>query len=242
MTCSYYTNVLNDHEVVDHERWIEARKVLLAQEKEFTRQRDQLAAQRRALPWEAVTKEYTFAGAAGMQTLAELFRNRNQLIVYHFMFNPNDDEGCPHCSFWADTFDGTPVHLRARDISFVAISRAPFAKISKYQQRMGWRFPWFSSFGTDFNYDFGASFRPEALADHTAVFNYTLEPGLEDREGISVFYRDDGGNVFHTYSTYGRGIDMVNGAYHFIDLTPKGRDEPAGDTQFWVRRHDEYDR
>jgi len=231
---------VNEHPLLPHDQWVEARIKLLAQEKEFTRLRDQLSAQRRALPWEAVTKEYMFEGPAGQRSLVDLFDGCSQLIVYHFMFTPEWDEGCPHCSFWADNFDGAPVHLRARDTSFVAISRAPFAKIAAYKRRMGWSFPWLSAHETDFNYDFGASFTDAELAAGTAVYNYTSAPGMTDREGISVFCRTAADEVFHTYSTYARGIDMVNGAYHFLDLTPKGRDEPAGSTQFWVRRHDEY--
>ena len=232
---------MSGHEIVDHERWIAARQELLAREKEFSRLREDLARQRRGLPWERVGKEYVFAGPEGALSLSDLFRGRSQLVVYHFMFTPDWDEGCPHCSFWADTFDGAVVHLAARDISFVAISRAPLAKLTAYQRRMGWTFPWVSASATDFNYDFGVSFAPAALADGTAGYNYgSTDAGLEDREGISVFCRDDTGAVFHTYSAYARGIDMVNSAYQFIDLTPKGRDEPSDAPQYWVRRHDEY--
>jgi predicted dithiol-disulfide oxidoreductase (DUF899 family) len=227
--------------VVSHDEWTEARKAFLAREKEFTRQREALARERRELPWEEVTREYVFEGPDGKLTLPDLFDGLGQLVVYHFMFPPEWDAGCPHCSFWADTFDGAPVHLRVRDVSFTAISRAPIGKIAAYKRRMGWSFPWVSSAGSDFNYDFGASFTPAEVAGHAPVFNYGSEPGFEDREGISVFARDEQGHVFHTYSTYARGIDAVNGAYQFLDLTPKGRDEPAdGDPQFWVRRHDEY--
>ena len=233
---------MTEHAVVPHDEWVDARKALLAREKEFTRLRDELSRERRELPWEALTREYTFEGPDGKTSLADLFAGSSQLVVYHFMFDPSWDEGCAHCSFWADNFDGAPVHLKARDVAFAAISRAPYPKIAAYKKRMGWSFPWFSAFGSDFNYDFGVSFTPEALADNTAVFNYgSTEPGMEDREGMSVFVRDDTGQVFHTYSAYARGIDMVNGAYHFLDLVPKGRDEPAGDPQFWVRRHDRYD-
>jgi predicted dithiol-disulfide oxidoreductase (DUF899 family) len=233
--------VMEQHAVVSQHEWVEARKTLLAQEKEFSRMREQLAQTRRDLPWEAVIKEYVFEGPAGQATLSDLFEGRTQLIVYHFMFDPGSEEGCLHCSFWADNFDGTPVHLGARDVTLTAVSRAPFTKIAAYKRRMGWTFPWFSSSQSDFNYDFGASFTPEAVADHAAVFNYgSGEPGFEDREGISVFFKNDADEIFHTYSTYARGIDMVNGAYQFLDLVPKGRDEPKGDTQFWVRRHDEY--
>jgi predicted dithiol-disulfide oxidoreductase (DUF899 family) len=230
-----------DHDVVSHEEWLRARKAFLAREKEFTRQRAALAAERRNLPWEAVAKEYVFEGPAGKVSLPDLFDGCSQLIVYHFMFPPEWDAGCPHCSFWADNFDGTPAHLRARDTAFTAISRAPLAKISAYKQRMGWSFPWVSAGETDFNYDFGVSFSPEAVAGGTADYNYGHDPGFEDREGISIFIQNGPGRVFHAYSTYARGIDAVNGAYQFLDLTPKGRDEPAGgDPQFWVRRRDEY--
>jgi len=157
------------------------------------------------------------------------------------MFPPEWDAGCPHCSFWADNFNGAPVHLRARDVAFTAVSRAPIAKIAAYEQRMGWSFPWVSSGQADFNYDFGASFTREEVASHVAVFNYGSDPGFEDREGISVFIQNEPGRVSHSYSTYARGIDPANSTYQFLDLVPKGRDEPSdGDPQFWVRRHDEY--
>jgi len=229
------------HKVVSHDEWLEARKALLAREKEFSRQREALAQERRDLPWEEVTKDYTFDGPGGKLTLADLFDGRGQLVVYHFMYPPDWDAGCPHCSFWADSFDGAPVHLAARDVTFAAVSRASMAQIAAYKKRMGWSFTWVSAAGTDFNYDFGASFTPESLADGTAVYNYAAgSPGFSDREGISVFCRDSAGRLFHTYSTYARGIDMVNGTYQFLDLVPKGRDEPPDDTQFWVRRRDEY--
>lgn len=232
---------MEHHAVVSVSEWVEARKALLGKEKEFSRLRDQLAQARRDLPWEMTTKDYVFEGPDGDATLADLFEGRTQLIVYHFMFDPTWDEGCLHCSFWADNFDGAPVHLKARDVALTAVSRAPFSKIAAYKRRMGWTFPWVSSSQSDFNYDFGASFTPEALAGHTAVYNYgSADPGFEDREGISVFCKNDAGQIFHTYSTYARGIDMVNGTYQLLDLVPKGRDEPKGDTQFWVRRHDEY--
>jgi predicted dithiol-disulfide oxidoreductase (DUF899 family) len=230
------------HPVASREAWLEARKQLLAQEKDFTRLRDQLSQQRRNLPWVSVEKDYVFEGPHGPQTLSELFAGRSQLIVYHFMFDPSDDEGCPSCSFWADNFDGIDVHLNQRDVSFVAISRAPLGKIVAFKQRMGWGFNWVSSFGTDFNYELDVSFTPEQLANEEAYYNYRRgNPGLPDREGISVFYQDENGNVFHTYSAYARGIDMVNGAYHFLDLVPKGRDEAGHDNpQYWVRHHDRY--
>jgi predicted dithiol-disulfide oxidoreductase (DUF899 family) len=234
---------VTEHAVVPHDEWVQARQAFLAREKEFTHQREALAAERRALPWEAVTKEYAFDGPGGKRSLPDLFDGLSQLIVYHFMFPPEWDEGCAHCSFWADNFDAAPVHLRARDTSLVAVSRAPQAKLAAYQQRMGWSFPWYSSGETDFNYDFGASFTADEVASGAALFNYgSSAPGFEDREGLSVFTRDEQGQVFHTYSTWARGIDAINGTYQLLDLVPKGRDEPHGDPQFWVRRHDEYGR
>ena len=235
--------MVTEHTVVPHDEWVQARLAFLAEEKEFTRQRAAMAAQRRGLPWEEVTKEYAFEGPGGKATLPDLFDGQSQLIVYHFMFPPEWDEGCPHCSFWADSFDGAPAHLAARDTSLVAISRAPLAKLAAYRARMGWSFTWFSSGETDFNYDFGASFTPDEVAGEALVYNYGSAPGFEDREGLSVFSRNDRGQVFHTYSAYARGIDAINGTYQLLDLVPKGRDEPAGgDPQFWVRRHDEYGR
>ena len=229
------------HKVVSHDEWTEARKALLAREKEFSRQREALARERRELPWEEVTKDYVFDGPDGKLTLPDLFDGCSQLVVYHFMFPPEWDAGCPHCSFWADSFNGTLAHLRARDVSFTAVSRAPIGRIAAYKERMGWSFPWVSAGQTDFNYDFGISFTLEQVASRAPGYNYDSEPGMEDREGISVFARDERGGVFHTYSTYARGIDMMNAAYQFLDLVPNGRDEPSGgDPQFWVRRHDEY--
>ena len=228
-----------NHRIVGHDEWLEARRELLGREKEFTRLRDEIGRRQRALPWEPVEKEYVFDGPDGRETLAELFDGCSQLIVYHFMFGPEDDAGCPHCSFWADSFDANVVHLNARDVTMVAVSRAPLAKLAAYQQRMGWSFKWLSSAGTDFNVDYGVSFAPEQRDE--LVYNFgTIAPGLEDREGMSVFYRDEEGRLFHTYSTYARGIDMLNAAYNYIDLVPKGRDEEGRAPQFWVRRHDEY--
>ena len=226
------------HRVVSHDQWIAARKELLAQEKEFTRQRDELSRRRRELPWERVEKDYLFDGPNGQQSLADLFDGRSQLIVYHFMFLPEWEAGCPHCSFWADNFDDNVIHLNHHDTSMVAISRAPSAKLEAYRKRMAWSFKWLSSGDSDFNYDYGVSFRPEE--QKASAYNYgTIVPGMSDREGISVFFKDADGSLFHTYSAYARGIDMMNTAYHYIDLTPKGREE--GDKpQYWVRRHDEY--
>ncbi len=231
------------HKVVPPDAWLEARRQLLAKEKDFTRLRDELNRQRRDLPWERVSKEYEFEATAGKQTLRDLFMGKHQLIIYHFMFPPDWDEGCPHCSFWADNFDGITVHLNQRDTNLVAISRAPVSKLDTFKQRTGWSFSWVSSSGTGFNHDYFVSFTPEELATGQAYYNYVLgSPGFEDREGISVFDQDDDGEIFHTYSAYARGIDVVNGAYQFLDLVPKGRDEAGHDgPQYWVRHHDRYD-
>jgi predicted dithiol-disulfide oxidoreductase (DUF899 family) len=231
------------HKIVSRKAWIEARKELLAKEKAFTRQRDKLSRLRRELPWEKVDKPYVFEGPQGKRTVSELFDGKSQLVVYHFMFAPDWNEGCPHCSFWADNFDGIVVHLKHRDVAFVAISRAPVAKLEAFRKRMGWRFPWFSSGNTDFNFDYDVSFRPEKLAKGPAPYNYgTQATEMSDREGVSVFCKDADGSVFHTYSSYSRGIDMLNTAYHYLDLAPKGRDEDGLDfTQSWVRYHDRYE-
>jgi len=228
--------------VVSHEQWLAARKELLAKEKEFTRERDELSRQRRELPWGRVGKEYVFEGPGGRRTLPDLFDGRRQLVVYHFMFDPEWDEGCKSCSFWADNFDPNVVHLKARDVALVAISRAPYAKLAAYKQRMGWSFDWLSSGETDFNFDHGVSFAAEDQ-EREGAYNYGSQaPHMPEREGLSVFYKDDDGAVFHTYSAYARGIDLVNAAYNYLDLVPKGRDEEEGrQPQYWVRRHDEYD-
>ena len=231
---------MDDHQVVSHDDWIEARKQLLAKEKEFTRLRDEMTSQQRSLPWEVVDQDYVFDGPGGQRSLAELFDGRSQLLVYHFMFDPSDDVGCPICSFWADNFNPLMTHLEARDVTMVAISQAPLAKITAYKERIGWSFPWFSSHGSNFNFDYRVSFTPDE-ADQP-VYNYdTLPPRDTQREGLSVFYKGDDGSIFHTYSSYARGIDIVNTAYNYLDLVPKGRDEtPPG--PLWVRRHDEYGR
>ena len=230
------------HEVVPRDEWMEKRRELLAREKEFTRARDALSRQRRELPWVKVEKRYLFDGPNGSESLSDLFDGRGQLIVYHFMYPPDWEEGCRSCSFWADHYDAMQVHLNHRDVTFAVISRAPLAKISVFQQRMGWKFKWLSSFHTDFNYDFGASFTPQEVESGAMVFNVrTMEPGMSDREGASVFYRDETGAVFHTYSTYARGIDMLNTTYQWLDLVPKGRDEDPADPQGWVRHHDRYE-
>lgn len=233
---------ITDHSVVSPDEWLSARKLLLAKEKDFTKLRDELSQQRRDLPWESVTKDYAFEGSAGKQTLSELFDGRSQLIVYHFMFAPEWDAGCPHCSFWADNFNGMIVHLHQRDTTMVAISRAPYGKLAAYEKRMGWNFRWLSSGGTDFNYDYYASFSPEQVASKKALYNYsTQDPKGTDHAGVSIFLKDGTGSMFHTYSAFARGIDLVNTAYNYLDLTPKGRDEGAR-SQFWVKRHDEYPR
>ena len=223
--------------VVGHDDWVAARKELLAKEKEFTRARDELTSRRQALPWEAVEKEYVFDGPKGKETLADLFEGRSQLVVYHFMFGPDDEVGCKSCSFWADNFNPNVIHLQARDVSFAAVSRAPIEDLEDYRRRMGWDFHWVSSGGTDFNFDYGVSFTPEQ--QDQGIYNYgSLPPRNPDREGMSVFAKANG-TVFHTYSAYARGIDLLNTAYNYLDLVPKGRDE--GDQgQSWVRRHDEY--
>jgi predicted dithiol-disulfide oxidoreductase (DUF899 family) len=226
------------HNVVSHEEWLKARQSLLAQEKEFTRLRDQLSQARRDLPWEAVTRNYLFDGPNGKESLSDLFEARSQLIVYHFMFAPDWSAGCAHCSFWADNFNGIVAHLNQRDVTMVAISRAPFSKLSAYRKRLGWTFKWVSSGETPFNYDYHVSFTPEQLNRKQAFYSYLQQdPRNSDHAGISVFL-NDGSRIFHTYSTYARGLDIVNTAYHYLDLVPKGRDE--GERPSWVRRRDEY--
>ena len=228
------------HKVVSHEQWIEARAAFLNREKQFTRARDELNRQRQELPWEAVEKHYVFTGPDGKETLAELFDGRSQLIVYHFMFGPNWDAGCPSCSFWADNFDPVIVHMKQRDVTMVAVSRAPYARLAAYRKRMGWTFKWLSSAGTSFNFDYGVSFTDDERKRGTAFYNFRKgDPGVSEREGLSVFYKDAEGKLFHTYSAYARGIDLQNTAYNYIDLVPKGRDE-GGRSQYWVRRRDEY--
>jgi predicted dithiol-disulfide oxidoreductase (DUF899 family) len=233
---------IKNHQVVSREAWDNARKEHLAKEKEFTKLRDQISQQRRELPWVKVDKEYVFEGPTGKQTLPQLFDDRSQLVVYHFMFEPSWDAGCKHCSFWADNFDPNIIHLQHRDVTMVAVSRAPYDKLAAYEKRMGWTFKWLSSFGSDFNRDFGVAFTPEELAAKKADYNFKLQdPFMPEREGLSVFYKDETGKIFRTYSAYARGIDIINTAYNILDLVPKGRDEAEGN-QHWVRRHDEYDR
>jgi predicted dithiol-disulfide oxidoreductase (DUF899 family) len=232
------------HQVVSHDDWITARRALLQKEKNFTRLRDELNEQRRGLPWEPVTKPYTFEGSNGKQSLSDLFDGRGQLIVWHFMFGPQWEQGCSHCSFWADGWNGVVEHLKHRDTAMIAISQAPLSKIEPFRRRMGWSFNWLSSAHSDFNFDYQASVRPEELAAKSVLYNYQrIEPFSDQMHGCSTFCKDEQGDLFHTYSTYGRGVDMLNVAYQFLDLTAKGRDEdfsqkhPSG----WVRHRDRYE-
>ena len=226
------------HPIVSKDAWLAARKQLLVREKELTRLRDELSRERRNLPWERVDKAYRFDTPAGPKTLVELFAGRQQLVVYHFMFAPSWDNGCKSCSFWADHFNGIVPHLHQRDVSFIAVSRAPWQKLQAFAKRLGWTFTWVSSGGNDFNFDYQVSFTEQQLQGEVD-YNYGKQRfPASDAPGISVFYRD-GDSVFHTYSSFGRGIDMLNTTYHYLDLVPKGRDE-GGRGPFWVRRHDEY--
>jgi len=233
---------MQNYKVVSKDKWLAARREHLAKEKEFTRLRDQLSQERRELPWVKVEKEYLFDGPNGKETLPDLFDGRSQLIVYHFMYGPDWAEGCPSCSFWADNFNGIVIHLNHRDINLVAVSRARRDQLEAYQKRMGWSFKWVSSFGSDFNRDYHVSFTPEEMKKGEMYYNYrTGKFPSEEAPGISVFYKNEQGDVFHTYSCYARGLDMLNGAYHFMDLAPKGRDEvDLPYSMAWLRHHDKY--
>jgi predicted dithiol-disulfide oxidoreductase (DUF899 family) len=235
--------VATSHEVVSREQWTEARIALLAKEKELTRQRDELSRRRRELPWVKVEKRYVFEGPNGKETLDELFGRRSQLIVYHFMFGPGWGEGCKSCSFLADHIDGSLVHLANRDVTLVVVSRAPLAEIQAFQRRMGWRFKWVSSYGSDFNFDYGVSFTKDDMARDEVYYNYgNREFPSDEAPGASVFYKDESGDVFHTYSAYARGLDILLGAYNYLDFTPKGRDEDElAFSMSWIRHHDRYD-
>ncbi len=230
-------------EIVSSQDWLKARLNLLAKEKELTRLRDELSRRRREMPWERVEKQYVFDTPAGKETMAQLFDGRSQLIVYHFMFDPGWEAGCRACSWWADNFDRNVIHLKHRDVTLVAISRAPIDKLEALKRRMGWTFKWVSSGDSDFNYDYHVSFRPEVVASGELYYNYRPQKrSATELPGISVFYKDSSGAIFHTYSCYERGLDMMNAGYHFLDLAPKGRDEDRlAHRMDWLRHRDRYD-
>jgi predicted dithiol-disulfide oxidoreductase (DUF899 family) len=228
--------------VVSQEEWLKARKALLAREKEYTRLRDKLAAERRALPWVKVEKNYTFDTPQGKKTLSDLFDGRSQLIVQHFMFAPSWEAGCVGCSFGADHVDSARQHFEHHDVKYVAIARAPLAKLEAYKKRMGWKFDFVSSAASDFNFDYRVSFTPDEIARGKAAYNYTtIDNTMEELPGFSVFYKNDEREIFHTYSSYARGNEEIIGAYMWLDMTPLGRNETAnGNLMDWVKRHDEY--
>lgn len=231
---------LKGHPVVSREQWLAARRKLLAQEKELTRQRDALCATRRELPWVKVEKNYVFEGPDGPVTLADLFDGRSQLIVYHFMFGPGWKEGCPGCSFLCDHVDAARQHFEHRDVAFAAVSRAPLAEFAPFKKRMGWKFRWVSSAASDFNFDYHVSYTPEEIASGKVNYNFgTIEPWGEEAHGTSVFYKDDAGEIFHTYSCHARGCEEALGTFMFMDLTPLGRNEES--TMNWIRHHDRYE-
>jgi predicted dithiol-disulfide oxidoreductase (DUF899 family) len=234
---------IENHRVVSREDWITERKTLLAHEKELTRLRDQMARERRALPWVRIDKDYAFDTPEGRRQLADLFDGRRQLIVQHFMLGPGWQQGCPSCSYMADHNDGMDVHLANRDVTLVAVSRAPLAEIERFRERMGWKFKWVSSHDSDFNYDFGVSFTPEEVAKGEINYNFgRWTNGHEELPGVSVFFKNDANAVFHTYSTYGRGVEVMMGTYNMLDLVPKGRGErDVGHKMEWVRHHDRYE-
>ena len=236
------TAAVKHPKVVSPTEWLAARKEFLIKEKEFTRLRDELSRQRRELPWEKVEKRYEFDGTDGRLPLADLFGSRSQLVVYHFMFGPGWKEGCPSCSYLSDHFDAMSIHLAHRDVTLAVVSHAPYAEIEVFKKRMGWRFPWYSSFASDFNYDYHVSFKLEERGAQVDYNYQTMEFFIEELPGLSVFSKDPSGEIFHTYSTYARGLDILVGTYNFLDLVPKGRDE-AGlkHTMAWVRHHDKYD-
>jgi len=233
---------MENHRIVSRKEWIEARKQHLEKEKELTRLRDELNAQRRSLPWVRVDKEYVFEGPGGKESLKELFAGKSQLVIQHFMFGADWEAGCKSCSFWADNYNGIVVHLTQRDVAFVAVSLAPISRIEAFKKRMGWSFKWVSSFGNGFNHDYHVSFTPQELAKGEVYYNYDWRKvTVTELPGTSVFYQDASGAVFHTYSCYARGLDMMNAAYHYLDLVPKGRDEIGLPyAQSWVRYHDSY--
>jgi predicted dithiol-disulfide oxidoreductase (DUF899 family) len=233
---------MDEPKVVSHAEWIAARKNFLNKEKEFSRLRDELSRQRRELPWEKVEKKYVFEGPRGKETLSDLFGGRSQLIVYHFMLGPGWNEGCPGCSFVSESVDGAVVHVAQRDITLLAVSRATLPEIEAFKKRMGWRFKWVSSFGNEFNFDYHVSFTKDEVTKGEGYYNYEVSRSIgEERPGASVFYKNEKGELFHTYSTYERGLDMLIAAYNYIDLTPKGRDESGlNHPMDWLRHHDRY--
>ena len=233
---------MDGHTVVSHEQWVTARKELLAKEKQFSRLRDELSQQRRDLPWEKIEKEYVFEEVNGQVTLADLFDNRSQLIIYHFMFDPDWDEGCKACSFLADHYDPSIIHLNQRDVTMVTVSRAPLEKLEVFKKRMGWNFKWVSSLKSDFNWDFQVSFKSEDIKKKQVYYNYERRAfPVNEGPGISVFSKDPSGNLFHTYSSYARGLDMFLGAYYLLDIVPKGRDEDGLSYGMeWLRHKDRY--
>jgi predicted dithiol-disulfide oxidoreductase (DUF899 family) len=234
---------MKQHKIVSTEAWLEARKRLLTKEKAFTRLRDELSAERRELPWVRVDKTYVFEGPDGRETLPELFGGRSQLVIYHFMFDPDWEEPCKSCSFWADSFERNIVHLNARDVTLLAVSRAPLERLESFKKRIGWTFKWASSGGNDFNYDYNVSFRPDDIARGEESYNFGPKTSaMTELPGISVFYKDSDGAVYHTYSCYARGLDMMNVAYQYLDLVPKGRDEAEQKPHpmAWVRYRDAY--
>ena len=233
---------MKNHRVVSRDEWVTARQAFLAKEKAFTRMRDELSRERRELPWEKVEKSYTFDTPGGAETLGDLFAGKSQLIVYHFMFDPEWQDGCKSCSLWADNYNGIIAHLNQRDVSMVTISKAPLAKLEAFKIRMGWTFKWVSSFANTFNRDYGVSFTAEERERGQIQYNYgTRQYFSSEAPGISVFYKDTDGSIFHSYSCYARGLDMLNGAYHYLDLVPNGRDEAALPYPMaWVRLHDQY--
>lgn len=233
---------MQPHKIVSRQEWIEARKAHMAREKELTRAREALSEERRKLPWVKVEKNHVFEGPNGKVTLADLFKDRPQLVVQHVMFKPEWDAACKSCSFWVDGFERMVPHLAARDTTMVAVSRAPIAKLEAFKKRMGWTFEWVSSGNNDFNHDYGVSFTREEIDKDEKKYNYGTTPFYGDElPGISVFYRDEAGNVYHTYSTYARGLDMMNAAYHYLDLTPLGRHEEGLPYPMdWVRLRDQY--
>jgi len=235
-------NTIDHPTIVSPEKWLAARREFLREEKEFSKLRDRLAARRRALPWVKVDKPYVFDSPGGSVSLAEMFEGRSQLIVYHFMLAPGWEDGCRGCSYVSDHFDGALAHVNARDVSFTAVSCAPLAEIERFKARMGWKFNWVSSYGSDFNRDFRVSFTAEEVEAGKAGYNFGInEIGMEEMPGLSVFARGDDGAVYRTYSTYSRGLDLLIGTYNLLDLVPKGRDEDSEAPMKWLRHHDRYD-